>query len=432
MSTMLMDSLKALITKEVLAKGASLLGESEGAVAKGLGAAVPAVLGGLLSKAGDGGAMRQIFDLISDRGNDGSVLTNVGNLLQPNAAQSPMGQLGGRLLSSVLGNNLGPLGAALGQFAGLKSASASSLLGMAAPLVLGVLGNRVRSDRMDVGQLVSMLRGQRESITGAIPAPALGLLGLTGGGGAAASAAVPAATGGGGSWAWAIPLLALLGVVFYLCGRAPEQVAKLPSPNETLPNVAPAVDAAKAAADAAAKAATDAAAKMAAEAKAAADAAARAPAAVAGWLKQMLPGGIELNVPPTGIEARLLGFIQDAARPVDKDTWFDFDRLLFETGSATLTPSSQEQVKNMAAILKAFPAVKVKIGGYTDNTGNAQANLKLSDDRAKSVVGGLTALGIAADRLEAEGYGDAHAVADNATEEGRAKNRRIALRVTAK
>jgi K(+)-stimulated pyrophosphate-energized sodium pump len=76
--------------------------------------------------------------------------------------------------------------------------------------------------------------------------------------------------------------------------------------------------------------------------------------------------------------------------------------------------------------------VKIKIGGYTDNTGNANFKLKLSGDRAKAVVDALTGLGIAGDRLESECYGSKHPIADNATPEGRAKNRRIAVSVRAK
>ncbi|RYC69926.1 MULTISPECIES: sodium-translocating pyrophosphatase [Spirosoma] len=145
-----------------------------------------------------------------------------------------------------------------------------------------------------------------------------------------------------------------------------------------------------------------------------------------------LDGGVLLTgVDVDGIEASLLNFIK-SDKPVDKTTWFDFDRLTFETGSATLKPESQEQLKNIAEILKAYPNVSVKLGGYTDNTGNADANLKLSGDRAQSVKKELTALGIAADRLESEGYGQEHPVASNDTEEGRAQNRRISIRVTKK
>jgi K(+)-stimulated pyrophosphate-energized sodium pump len=145
-----------------------------------------------------------------------------------------------------------------------------------------------------------------------------------------------------------------------------------------------------------------------------------------------LDGGVSLKgVDIDGIEANLLNFIK-SDKVVDKETWFDFDRLVFETGSATLKPESQEQLKNIAEILKANPNVNIKLGGYTDNTGNAASNLKLSGDRAQSVKKELTGLGIDSNRLEAEGYGQEHPVASNDTEERRAQNRRISVRVTKK
>jgi K(+)-stimulated pyrophosphate-energized sodium pump len=72
------------------------------------------------------------------------------------------------------------------------------------------------------------------------------------------------------------------------------------------------------------------------------------------------------------------------------------------------------------------------VGGYTDNTGDDAANLKLSSERAASVKAALVGLGIADARLESEGYGETNAIASNDTEEGRATNRRIAVSVRKK
>jgi outer membrane protein OmpA-like peptidoglycan-associated protein len=128
--------------------------------------------------------------------------------------------------------------------------------------------------------------------------------------------------------------------------------------------------------------------------------------------------------------AKLLAFI-DSGAPVDPNTWLEFDRL-FETNSATLRPESRAQLSNITAILQAYPRVNVKIGGYTDNSGDPAANLQLSQARATTVRNELGGMGIESRRLEAEGFGDQHPVADNSTAEGRARNRRVALRVTTK
>jgi outer membrane protein OmpA-like peptidoglycan-associated protein len=151
-----------------------------------------------------------------------------------------------------------------------------------------------------------------------------------------------------------------------------------------------------------------------------------------GLVDVTLPDGTVIHIPELGVESKLLAFIKDPTRSPDKTTWFDFDRLLFDTGSATLQPQSQDQLNNIAAILKAYPAVHLTIGGYTDNTGDAAQNLKLSQDRADSVVQQLETAGIGADRLVAKGYGEDHPVGDNSTADGRAANRRISMLVTAK
>jgi outer membrane protein OmpA-like peptidoglycan-associated protein len=80
-------------------------------------------------------------------------------------------------------------------------------------------------------------------------------------------------------------------------------------------------------------------------------------------------------------------------------------------------------------VLKSCPAAHLDIAGYTDNRGAADANLRLSQNRANAVVAELTAKGVSPQRLKAEGYGEEDAIADNSTEQGRAQNRRTAVRV---
>jgi len=147
-------------------------------------------------------------------------------------------------------------------------------------------------------------------------------------------------------------------------------------------------------------------------------------------MDKALSSGVTLNIPENGIENNLLKFIEDKDAVVNKTTWFDFDRLTFETGKSTLKPESEEQLKNIAEILKAYPNVAVKLGGYTDNVGKANDNLQLSGERALMVKAELIKLGITDARLESEGYGQENPVSTNDTEEGRAANRRISIRVT--
>ena len=97
----------------------------------------------------------------------------------------------------------------------------------------------------------------------------------------------------------------------------------------------------------------------------------------------------------------------------------------FDTGKATIKPESQKIVGEIAALLKGNPGLQVSIEGHTDNTGTPQGNKTLSDERAKAVAAAVVAMGVEASRLSAAGWGQDKPVADNATEEGRAKNRRV-------
>jgi outer membrane protein OmpA-like peptidoglycan-associated protein len=146
-------------------------------------------------------------------------------------------------------------------------------------------------------------------------------------------------------------------------------------------------------------------------------------------LKVKLPGGTELDAFKGGIEDQLVAFLNNISSKPGKDVWFDFDNLNFKTGSADITAESMKQVQNIAAILKAYPKLKIKIGGYTDKTGDSLANIKLSTSRAESVVAALKNTDAnPAQVTGAEGYGSAFAkAAANAPDEERKKDRRISV-----
>jgi OmpA-OmpF porin, OOP family len=98
----------------------------------------------------------------------------------------------------------------------------------------------------------------------------------------------------------------------------------------------------------------------------------------------------------------------------------------FETDSSVIREESKPILQAVADIMKNHPEIeKVRVEGYTDNTGTAAHNLTLSRDRAKSVKDYLVRQGVDAKRLETEGYGETKPVADNNTNEGRYQNRRV-------
>jgi OOP family OmpA-OmpF porin len=395
----ILDSLMGMLGPQVVGPVASKLGESPETVQRGLQMGSAAMLAGLASKAGQPGFMSQIFGLVTNPANTSGALSGITSSLgslASGATSSPLGSLGGQFLSSIFGSNLSSVTDSLGRSTGLASGKMGSVLSMAAPLVLGVIGQHVRQNGLSASDLGNTLKAEAPSFQRFLPA---GLSSMLGGATSAVAAAPAKVAAAGNRWLWPLVLLALLviGAIWYF-NRAKEPVSNAV---QTASN-------------------------------AASNAGAAVSSALGDFFKTKLPDGVELNIPQFGIENKLISFLNDSSKPVDTTTWFNFDRLLFDTGQATLQPSSQEQLGNIAAILKAYPNVHVKIGGYTDNTGDAAANLALSEARAKNVMDALVAAGIDPSRLESKGYGDQYPVGDNNTEEGRAQNRRIALLVTQK
>lgn len=100
-------------------------------------------------------------------------------------------------------------------------------------------------------------------------------------------------------------------------------------------------------------------------------------------------------------------------------------KIKFATASADLEPESNEILDEVASVMSQNERIRVRVEGHTDNTGKADSNKSLSDQRAASVRTYLASKGIAEDRLESVGCGQDVPVADNATDEGKAENRRV-------
>lgn len=105
-------------------------------------------------------------------------------------------------------------------------------------------------------------------------------------------------------------------------------------------------------------------------------------------------------------------------------------RILFDVDSVVIQPDSARLLQDLAAAAGSCPKVRIKIAGHTDSSGSEESNLKLSQGRAQAVAGRLAELGVASDRVTTAGYGETRPVADNATADGRALNRRIEFIIT--
>ncbi|HKJ40435.1 MAG TPA: OmpA family protein [Sunxiuqinia sp.] len=105
--------------------------------------------------------------------------------------------------------------------------------------------------------------------------------------------------------------------------------------------------------------------------------------------------------------------------------------ILFGFDSAALTPTSEDNIGQLAKVLKKYEDTEILIEGHTDSKGSESYNQKLSEDRAASVGDYLKALGVAGSRISEVGYGETQPVADNSTEAGRKQNRRVEVAIFA-
>lgn len=111
--------------------------------------------------------------------------------------------------------------------------------------------------------------------------------------------------------------------------------------------------------------------------------------------------------------------------PLEVGTTIRLNNIFFDVGKSILRPESYPELDRLAGLMTQNGKMQIELSGHTDNVGSDDANLKLSDDRAKSVADYLVSLGISQERLKYKGYGESKPLATNDTEEGRQMNRRV-------
>ena len=436
----LLDAAKNLLPNDLISKAAGSLGESEGSIQKALSGAIPSVLAGLLNKSsGSGGA--GILDLVKGAAGSG-ILSNLTGLFDGGSASSGgAGGVGATVLGwlrSIFGDKLNNIINAISGFAGIKSSSASAVLSMAAPAALAPIGKYASENNLSASDLGSFLQSQKSSILSALPSGfnLTGALGINSLGdiGGKATEAISSATeyagdkiknvSSGNKWLWPLLLLvAIAALIWFFTQKGCKSNTTATDADTTTTTVvepAPAVPTTTIPGG-------------------------KLDTATGNYIYDLgneidlkLADGSTLRVGENSTEAKLFNMLSNTSWSIDTvdktKNWVTFNRVYFETGKSVLTAESQSQIKNVAAILKNFPASSIKIGGYTDNTGDAAVNKRISDSRAKIVMNELVKLGAGAKQVtEAVGYGPDHPVcAANDTPECKAQNRRVDLKVASK
>jgi outer membrane protein OmpA-like peptidoglycan-associated protein len=384
MAANLIETVKGMLTPELVARTAEETGESPGSTLKAMRGAVPAAFAGFGQSASTPGGAAGIYGAIA--GGDSS----------------------SRLMSTALGDRAGAVGDVLAKSSGVKSSSAAHILSLVFPMVAGVLGKQILANHLNPAGLSQILFSHKKAILDDPDTPAglAGSLGVSGIGGTSvdiAQARVASPRGRSRSGAL-LPVLLILGalgawgIAALTRGHAPKGGVTAPQPmmpaprvsTPTMPN-APKIEAPKV----------------------------EAPAG--GPIK--LPGGNTLDVDRNGPEAQMADYLGDTSAPLPRT--FEFNTLSFESGTTTLAPGSTQAIDSLATMLNAYPSARVRLEGNTDTVGNPAANEALSHGRANAVADMLAAKGVARDRIETEGKSQQNPVAENESQEGRARNRRV-------
>lgn len=417
----IIDLVKSNLGNEFATRVASVYGESGEGTKKIIDAGIPAILAGFLGKSETADGTNTIHKLATEAAG-GGILEDLNALTDSGTANvNPVVTNIMTVLNRLFGERWTAITSMITTYAGVKQNSSSRLLALLAPIILAVLGRKVKEENLSASGLASWLLGQKETITTAIPsgfnlAGALGLssLGSLGLGAANMSSGVRKPSDSTStslvpdnknSNKWLLPLLVLAAfciLVWYFM-RAKKTTNSVTTVDTTLVTTSTTMT--------------------------------KTTTTKRTLSEITLPNDIRIQAYPGGIEDQLVQFIQsdeykNATDVQLKEKWFNFDDLNFEFGTTSLTEASQRQLQNIAAILKAFPGVKMKIGGYTDKKGDDVANKKLSDNRAKMIQKLLNDAGVGDQVSEAEGYGEEFATIDeHATDEERAADRRTAVRL---
>lgn len=372
-----------------------LLGLPLSETRQGVTAAVPVIVSGAIARASTEDGARSLIDLIHGYKIDGGILNRLGFVFDHGSVASKV-EFGGGMLRSIFGNRVASVADLVASSSGMTGDAARNLMALVTPSVLSGIASAAPAGELTAAGIAGLLAGEQAHV-GALGAEVSSLMA-----GAPAMVVVPPPAAASATVSaserplWPLLLiLALLGLLLLLGLRmcsspsATTPVAEAPAPLE--------------------------------------EPVAEAPVAEEPAAQLALPTGEVLSVPTGSVGENLYNFLTGVETG---SKTFLFDGLTFDSGSATLSADSQTTVTAISGILNAFGAVTVSVDGYTDNTGAPAVNLQLSEARANAVRDALVAAGIDASRIAAAGHGEDKPVADNATEEGRAQNRRTELTAT--
>ncbi len=433
----LTEQLKALATPDMLRAAATSLGENEFAVGKAMHGAMPIILSALLDAPSQ--HHTQLTTLLNTAGADNNLSAKVLQGLGSTDLSSDALNTGSALSELIFGGKQASVANQLSNFAGIKSSSSTALLNAGGALAASLIGHKMIAEKLSFNSILAWLGQHKGDLSAILPgslatntspaSPNNTKPGIEAVSSVNSQGAAPR-----NKYLFPLLLLALigLGLVWWMNGC--NQTS-----DESTREASAAIDSAGASID---DAVNKAAATIDSAVTVAPEAGSGTLDSAGNWIitkgepvKIKLDNGVEISAFKGSLEDRFHAFIKDPSAIAGKDIWFNFEDMLFESNKATLKKGYEAQLSNTVEMLKAYPALKIKLGAYTDNTGDSLKNVKLSESRARAVYNLLISKGApkaSFDEKPYEGYGPLHPVTENTTAEGRAQNRRVSLSVREK
>ena len=396
------ESLKESISPQMLKTAAATLREDE----KGVASAVAVLLPSLLVRFMDQGETARVNETIREAGN-AELFDRRAEIFAGHGIDGGM-NLGERFENELVGAENKAYPNAVAAESGISAARVDRLSGWVAAVIAGYVGHKIVRNNLSMSAVMAGLRQERGSVVKEIPVKvgrAAGISGMC-----SSSAPVAGRDGKKNNWlVWLIIVLIVVIIVFLSirsCNRNGGGEVVAVTENVTVVPTAPAAQ------TAAAKEGLT-------------------------FVEHKLPDGRTIRVAEGGCEDCMLKYLQsDAYRKATNEelskNWIQFDKIDFMHDSETaLAGNSMEQLDNIAAILKNYPDVRIRIGGFADKTGTRAVNYEISKKRAEYIKSILVKDGIPADRISTEGFGKEFAtVPADATAAQRAVDRSIAMRFT--
>jgi len=375
MTTNLLELVEDYLTPDAVSKISKLVDETPDNTKRALGAIVPSLTAAACHQASTASGASRLMNLVSSSSLSSSLSSFAGSLGGGSATDAFL-KTGSSLINGLLGNRAQDVASLIAETTGIRLASASSLMGLAAPVLFGGLLKHVSASGLSASGLSSFLSSHRDEVLQSIPTGLASKLGVSSNAnlcGAPAPVARPEVVEEPKRRSvalWLVPLAALLLGFFAWKAFHRPILASI-----------------------------------------------------------RLPCGTTLAVEQGSFTFNLANFLLSGSAS-DVPKRFVFDHLNFESATTQLTPESNATVADLVKIMMCYPNMIVELDGYTDNTGDAEANKALSLNRANVVRDLLVQGGVDAQRITTAGFGQEGPIASNDTEEGRAKNRRTELVVT--